>query len=345
MIPRNCLRVPAYPPPTLLLQRPPIRASLKTYSLTGRSQFPQRAPPLPLSFFFSIQIINFRYPDARTAFVSPLLRTPWQGPQKDLAQFSNPSGRPAPTLLPHRRGGRREGTKAGQGRATQAGLEKWSGPARQSAGLSQKLGHTQDAPTHPVRPAPGSRDAGAAVAAPPEPPPCSLDPPCCKSVLGGRCGRRGAETQAAAHPVFVQGGLGGSPPLGARSPTPPWASHPDAPEDSDPLQSSKLCRKLGEGWVTRTMSLSFGAGHPLGGPSDFSSTSWSYGNRRLSWIENPLQRAGDMGLCLRAFATLPEDEFRPQCPRGCSLSSIIPVSGNPTPTSDLPSTTHACGAC
>lgn len=139
------------------------------------------------------------------------------------------SGRAAPTLLAHRRGRRRECTKAGQRRATQAGMEKWSGPVRQSAGLSQKLGHTQDAPTHPARPESGSRGAGAGVAAPPEPPPCSLDPPRCRSVLGGRCRRRGAETQAAAHPVFVQGGLRGSPPLGARSPIPPRASHPPLP--------------------------------------------------------------------------------------------------------------------
>lgn len=49
--------------------------------------FPTESAPLPLS---SIQIINFRYSDARTASASPLLRTPWQGPQKDPAQFSNP---------------------------------------------------------------------------------------------------------------------------------------------------------------------------------------------------------------------------------------------------------------
>jgi hypothetical protein len=59
------------------------------------------------------------------------------------------------------------------------------------------------------------------------------------------------------------------------------------------------------------MSLPFGVAHPLGGPSDspsdFTSTSWAYGNRRLSWTENPLQGAGEMVQWLRAFAALVED--------------------------------------
>lgn len=166
------------------------------------------------------------------------------------------SGRPAPTLLAHRRGGRREGTKAGQGRATQAGLEKWSGPARRSAGLSQKLEHTQDAPTHPVRPAPGSRDAGTAVAGPPEPPPCSLDPPRCRSVLGGRRALREAGCgDSSRRPPSL---CSGRAPRFSSPLVPAPLPHlglltPDAPEDPDPLQSSKLCRKLGAGWVTRTI--------------------------------------------------------------------------------------------
>lgn len=147
------------------------------------------------------------------------------GPQKDPAQFSNPClvALPPPCSPTDGEDGERAPRPAGEVQPRPG----WRS-GRTVGWAEPEVGTHPGRPDSPRAPSarlPRCRSSGSSAARAPA---MLARPalPLCTSVLGGCCGRRGAETQAAAHPVFVQGGLGSSPPLCACSPTPPWASHP-----------------------------------------------------------------------------------------------------------------------